>query len=228
MDTVPVILSFHAGESALALGFLHLLLESLQGAEVTESCLLDGLLNDGFLLALLTLGVLGGGSALSADFCLVGVFGDAGVGKDDALAVFVELDDLEVQLLVELGLGSIFLDKVFGSCESLYTVVKSDNSALVHYLDNGSLMDGANVELAFESIPGVILKLLVAEAETTVVLVDFENLHLDVASDGSELGRMLDFLGPGEVGDVDKAVYALFDFNEDTEVGEVADAGGVA
>ena len=66
-----------------------------------------------------------------------------------------------------------------------------------------------------------------AEAETTVVGIDFENDDFDGLANLGELCGVLDLLAPAEVADVDKTVNAFFEFNEDTEVGEVADNGGV-
>ena len=43
-----------------------------------------------------------------------------------------------------------------------------------------------------------------------------------------DFGRMLDFLGPAQVGDVDEAVDAVRYLYEDAEIGEVAHLGGVA
>ena len=64
-----------------------------------------------------------------------------------------------------------------------------------------------------------------AEAQTTVLLVDFENYNLKLVTDGGELRGMLDLLGPGQVTDVNQTVHALLKLYKDTEVGEVADGG---
>ena len=149
------------------------------------------------------------------------------MAQDDALAVFVELDNLEVELFVDLGLRAVFLDEVFGGSETFHAVGELNHSALVEELDDGAGMNGTNGEYGLEYVPGVLLKLLVAEREATVVLVDFENDNFDVGADLGEFRGVFHFLGPGEVGDVDQAVYALFDFNEYAEVGEVAHFGGV-
>ena len=54
-----------------------------------------------------------------------------------------------------------------------------------------------------------------SERQTTVVLVDFENNNFDFCAELSEFRRMLNLLGPAEVGDVDQAVNALLDFPRD-------------
>lgn len=211
--------------SALLLLFLHLLLEGLQGSEVAESRLLDG--GSCYRLRLLTLlgaaaGV--GGAALG----LGGVFGDAAVAQDDSLVVLVELNHLEVELVAELGLCAVFLDEVLGRREALYTMLEADDGALVEHFGHLAVMDRADGEDCLEHIPGIVLELLVAEAETTVALVDLEHLHLDVVADLRELAGVFDLLGPAEVGDVDQAVNALLDLDEHAEVSEVAHLGGVA
>ena len=65
------------------------------------------------------------------------------------------------------------------------------------------------------------------KTQTTVLFVYFEYDYVDVSTDGSELRRMFNLLGPREVADMDKSVYAFFQFYEDTEVGEVANLSGM-
>ena len=88
-------------------------------------------------------------------------------------------------------------------------------------------MNRTNGKDIFESIPGVVFELLVAEAEAAAFLVYLKNLDFDVGADLSELARVFDFLGPAEVADMDKTVDTFFDFNKYAEVGEVAHAGSV-
>jgi hypothetical protein len=71
-------------------------------------------------------------------------------------------------------------------------------------------------------VPGIVLELLVAKAQTTVVLVNLKNNNLDVGTNLSELAWVLDFLGPREVADVDKTVNAFLKLYKYTKVGEVA------
>ena len=66
-----------------------------------------------------------------------------------------------------------------------------------------------------------------AEAETTVFGVDFENNHFDTVANLGELGGVFDFLAPAEVADVDETVDAFLKLDKDAEVGEVADNSGV-
>ena len=100
--------------------------------------------------------------------------------KEYALVVLVELDYLEVELLVNLSLSSVFLNEVLGSGKAFNSVGKCYYTALVLHFDDGSGVDAAYSEHCFENIPGILFELLVTEAEATVVLVDFENLNIDV------------------------------------------------
>ena len=179
--------------------FLHLLFESLESTKVAKSGLLDLRSLNGLRCGLVALAVVGFLATLS----LVGILRDAAVAEDDALVVFVKLDHLEVELLIKLSLSAIFLHEVLGSCEALYAVGERDNCALIHNLCDCTLVDRTNSEDSLEYIPRILFELLVAEAETTVVLIDLKNLNLDVVANLSELRRMFDLLSPREVGDVD-------------------------
>ena len=142
--------------------------------------------------------------------------------KDDALAVLIEFDHLEVEFFVNLSLRTVFLNEVLGSSEAFYAVGESNDCALIEHFDDSAFVNRTNGEDCLEYIPGIFFELLVAEAQAAVVLVDSENLNFDVGTDLSEFAGVFDFLGPGEVADVDKTVDAFFDFNEYAEVGEVA------
>ena len=197
------------------------LFESCESFEVSESSALERSCSCGSFNFF-----LGSGLTLSLTLCLLFVAGfvfeDAAVREDDALAVFVEFNHLEVELLVNLGGSAVFFNEVFGSCEALNTVGKSDNSTLVEHFDDCAFVNRANGEHCLEYIPGVFFELLVAEAETTVVLVDLKNFHFDFSTNLGEFAGVFDFLCPAEVADVDEAIDTFFNFNEYAEVSEVA------
>ena len=68
--------------------------------------------------------------------------------------------------------------------------------------------------LSLELVPRILLKLLVTQRQATVLLVDFEHYDLQVGADLSvNSRRMLDLLGPGQVGDMHQTVDALLDFD---------------
>ena len=134
--------------------------------------------------------------------------------EDDALGVLVELNHLEVELLVELCARAVSLDEVLGSGKALYAVGECDHGTLLYHLDDGALVYRANGEDGLEYIPRILLELLVAKREATLLLVYLEHLNVDVGTNLSELAGVLNLLGPREVGDVDEAVYALLDLDE--------------
>ena len=76
-----------------------------------------------------------------------------------------------------------------------------------------------------DAIPRIGHQLLDAERDLGLlaVEVDVEDDRLDLVALLIELRRVLDPLGPREVGDVHQAVDALLDLDEDAEVGDVAD-----
>src|SRR5690606_27689830 len=74
-----------------------------------------------------------------------------------------------------------------------------------------------------QGVPGILVELLDAEAEALVLDVDVEHHRLDLVALLEELARVLDALGPGDVGHVHQAVHALLDADEHAEVGDVAD-----
>ena len=90
---------------------------------------------------------------------------------------------------------------MLGSSEALYAVRQSDDCALLDHLDDGALVYRANGEDGLEYIPGILLELLVAQRQTTVVLVYLEHLHVDVGTYLSELAGVLYLLGPRQVRD---------------------------
>src|ERR1700722_19004010 len=84
--------------------------------------------------------------------------------------------------------------------------------------------DVANVVGSEEALPDIGLQLLDAQREAAILRLDAENNSLDLFALLDDFRGVLDALGPAQVGDMDEAVNAIFDFNECAEVGEVADA----
>ena len=147
--------------------------------------------------------------------------------KNNALCIFHELNHLEVEFFTELSLCAVFLHKVLGSSKAFATFVEGDNGTLVHHFGNLTGVNASGCVEGFVGIPWIVFELLVTERETTVFLVNFKHHHFNFSALLGEFRRMLHFLGPREVGDVDESVYAFFQFHKDTEVGEVAHLGSV-
>ena len=72
-------------------------------------------------------------------------------------------------------------------------------------------------------IPGVFGKLLQTKGDLPVFRVDVQNDGFDHFALLQNFGRMIDLAGPGHIGDMDKAVDAVFQFHKGAVNGEVAD-----
>ena len=73
------------------------------------------------------------------------------------------------------------------SSEAFYVLSERYYSALLEQLSNLTLVDRTNGVLLLECIPRIVLKLLVTERETAVLLVDVENDNVDLCTNLSEL-----------------------------------------
>ena len=73
------------------------------------------------------------------------------------------------------------------SSKALNILVELYNGTFLKELDDLTLVDRTNGILSLEYIPRIILELLVAERQTTVLLVDIENDYLDLCTYLSEL-----------------------------------------
>ena len=107
------------------------------------------------------------------------------------------------------------------SSETFYTIRQSNYSTLIQHFDNSTFVYRTYCKYSFKYIPRIFFELLVAKAQATVFLVDFQNLYVDVCTNLSEFRRMFNLLRPRQVRDVNQAVNTFFDFNEYTEVSEV-------
>ena len=86
--------------------------------------------------------------------------------------------------------------------------------------------DVAHMVALEEDLPDVGLHLLHAEAHALVQGIQAQDLGGDCVALLHDLAGVLDLLGPAEVGDVDQAVDALFQFDEGAELGDVAHGAG--
>ena len=109
--------------------------------------------------------------------------------------------------------------------EALDPLLDLHEGAEVEHLDHLGLDDLADRVVVGDAIPRIGDQLLDAERHLGLlaVEVDVEDDRLDLVPLLIELRRVLDPLGPRQVGDVHQAVDALFDLHEDPEVGDVAD-----
>src|SRR5262245_52240108 len=145
----------------------------------------------------------------------------------DLTVLRVDVDDLDVDRLalahdVARVLHALVLE--LGDVDqTLDARLDLDEGAEVGDLRDLAVHAAAHRGALGERVPGIRLELLDAEAEPLVLDVDVENDGLDLVTLLEHLARVLDALGPADVGDVHEAVHALLDADEDAEVGDVAD-----
>ena len=104
------------------------------------------------------------------------------MAEDDTLRVLVELNDLELECLTSLSLCAILLNEVLRCSEALNVLLECYDSTLLEHLGDLTLMDRTYAVFSLEYIPRIILELLVAKAETTVLLVDIQNDNVDLST----------------------------------------------
>ena len=107
--------------------------------------------------------------------------------------------------------------------EALDSLVDLHDRAEVQHLGDRTLDHGAERVAGLHVLPRVGRELLDAQAEALLVDVDVEDHRLDLVALLEVIRRVLDLVGPGDVGHVDEAVDALLDADEETEVRDVAD-----
>ncbi len=139
----------------------------------------------------------------------------------DALGIAVELQHHKFSRVVRAEGFALLRDKVFRVARAFHAVRQGNGGVASFDLNHRGLVLASNAEHALEHFPRVLLDLLVSKAHAAVFFVQFQDHHLDFVAHVAEFGRVLDFLRPAEVGNVDEAVDALFQFHEQTEVREV-------
>ena len=99
--------------------------------------------------------------------------------KNYTLAFLVELEHLEGKGLTLSGMTTVFLHQVLGSGKTFNAIGQLNHGTLVHLLNDGAFVNASFSEDCFEYVPRILFELLVAKAETTVLLVDFKynNFH---------------------------------------------------
>ena len=74
-----------------------------------------------------------------------------------------------------------------------------------------------------ESFPGIAGELFDTEGEAFAGDVDVEDDGFDFVTAFVDFGWVADFLCPADVGDMDETIDAIFDADEETEIGDIAD-----
>ena len=148
-------------------------------------------------------------------------------GEAETTLGLVDLDDAGLDLLAGLEDILDLLDTVLADLrdvdESVDVAGEFDEGAEVGDLGDGSLDEIADLELALDLLPGIGLELLDAEADALVGLVDVDDDRIHLVALLEDFARVVDLLGPAEVGDVHHAVDALLQLHEGAVGGHVAD-----
>jgi len=71
--------------------------------------------------------------------------------------------------------------------------------------------------------PGIHGELFQTQGDALVGFVDFQHHRFDVLALLEHFGRVIDLAGPGDVGHMNHAIQAIFQFDEGAVAGEVAD-----
>src|SRR5271165_1739647 len=157
------------------------------------------------------------------------VIGQRTDAEPDLFLRFIQLDDLEIHFLAQ-GQGRLFAAMIGGAwnfrpvAQAFHAGREFHEHTEIDGAAHSAPHNIAHLMRAEEALPGVRLKLLDAKREAAVGRVDIEDHGLGELALLQNLGRMLDALGPGQIGNVHQTVDALFDFNEGAEIGELAHA----
>src|SRR5215831_4439650 len=141
----------------------------------------------------------------------------------------IDGDDLDLGVLARLEESPRILDALVGDLgdvhQTLDALLQLDEGAEVEDLEDLAVDDLADRVVVGDPIPRVGDELLDPEADLgllAVLRVDVEHDRLDLVALLVHLRRVLDALRPRHIADVDQAVDALLDLDEDAEVGDVA------
>ena len=145
--------------------------------------------------------------------------------QGDALVVAIDVQDPGLDLVALLEAIGGVLDalapgQVGDVDQPVDALVDADEDAEVGDVPDLTLDDGAHGPLQLDAVPGVLLELAHAEGDALVLHVHAEHDGLDEVADGDQLGRVLDPLVPGHLGDVDQALDAVFQLDEGAVVGD--------
>src|SRR5690606_9293720 len=105
--------------------------------------------------------------------------------------------------------------------ETFDTGLQFNKRAVRHEIDDLAVNLGANGELVFDVVPGIVLGLLETEGNALFLAVDVDDHHLDFFALLQHFVRMAD-AAPTHVRDVEQAVHAV-EIDERTEIGDILD-----
>ena len=95
-----------------------------------------------------------------------------------------------------------------------------------HQLHDAHSSDVADLVLALEALPGILVRVLVAQRDLVGVLVEVDHVHVDLVADRDDVRGLVDAL-PAQLGNVDHAVHAA-DVDERAVAGQALDDAVIA
>src|SRR5262245_60523684 len=144
---------------------------------------------------------------------------DLAIGKIDA-------DDSRLYFVADLVKTRWFVDS-FGAQlryvdQSLDAFFDAYEQAEVGHAGDLALDLGAHRMAIGDDFPRIVGQLLDAERKALVLHIHAEYPGFDHVALLEQLGWMLDFLSPVQVRDMNQTIDALFDTDEDAEIGDIA------
>src|SRR5271157_2301140 len=138
------------------------------------------------------------------------------------LLLDVDLDDFEVVLQTGFQLGGCVFTGFRDVAQTLHALRDLDKRAELRRPEHLAVNHVAHTMGGEEALPDVGLQLLDAQAQAAILRLNAENDSLYLFALLHNFRGVLDALGPAQVGDVNQAVDAVFNFNKGAEVGQVA------
>jgi len=129
-------------------------------------------------------------------------------GEHDALHLVALLDHLG-------GVADLLRPRHVGDVQqAVDALLDLDEGAVAREVPDGALDDGADRVVLLDHVPGVHLRLLHAEGDLLLGVVELEHHDLDRVPGLDELARVVHAAGPGHLGDVHQALDPLLELHE--------------
>lgn len=145
-----------------------------------------------------------------------GNFAFGGINADDfGFVRLADLDDLQ-------RIFDVIAAELADVDEAFYAVFDAGESAEFSNFRNFAIDDRPRGITIGEGFPGIVCKLFNTEAEAFVGDIDIEDDGFDFVAFFVDFGGVTNFLSPADIGDMDETVDAVFDADEEAEIGDIA------
>src|SRR5690606_29303123 len=98
-----------------------------------------------------------------------------------------------------------------------------NESAKIGQTGYSSFDNSTNGEASFHASPWIGSHFFERQADFLAFSIQADDFHFQVLANFNHLFRVSDFVGPGQIGNVNQALNSTLDFHEYTKVGDVAD-----